>query len=109
VHARVRRKSSVRETRPLVIAGDEEDGHAAIGYAPQGLVRLIRHRRCHRRPIEHVARVDDEIDFTRQSRLEGGCVVRQKVMAATPPIAARAHWQIEAQVGVGEQEDPNVV
>ena len=30
-------------------------------------------------------------------------------MAATPPSAARAHRQIEAQVGVGEEEDPNVV
>jgi hypothetical protein len=59
-----------------VIARDEEDGHAAISDAPQGLVRLIRHRRWHRRPIEHVARVDDEIDLTGQRRLERGCVIR---------------------------------
>jgi len=109
VNAGVRREACVRQSRALVIARDDEDGHTAIRDTAQRLVRLVRQRLRDRRPIEHVASVDDEIDFSGQRRLERRRVVRKKVVAATPPRASRADREIETQVGVGEQQDADIV
>ena len=92
-----------------MIARNDEHRHAEIGDAAQRLIRLIRERRQHGRPIEHVAGVHDEIDFAGERWRERGGVVGEKIIAATPPADARAHGQIEAEMRVGEEEDSDVV
>ena len=92
-----------------MIAWDDEDRHATVGDAPQRFVRLIRDRWDDRRPIENVAGMHDEIDLSGHRRLERSRVVRKKIEASSPPANARPYGEIEAQVRIGEQENPDVV
>src|SRR5690606_2999901 len=55
--------------------------------------------------VEHVAAMYDDVHFALQRGLQGGLVVRQEVMAAPAPRAARAAGQVEAEMRVGEEQD----
>ena len=76
--------------------------------AHKRLVGLVRDRRYDGRPIKHIAGVDDEIDLSSHCRLEGRGIVGEEIVASTSSARARSHWQIEAEMAVGEEEDPDV-
>src|SRR3954469_11021960 len=56
---RMREQSPMRKTRPLVIAGNDEDRSAEVRYSSERLVRLIGDARRDSRPIEDVAGMHD--------------------------------------------------
>jgi hypothetical protein len=90
-----------------VIARHDEDWHAAFCYASQRLERLVRETRRHIRSIKHVTAMHDGIDLACQRRLERSCVVREEVVPAAPAFDARSRRQIEAEVGVSEEQNPD--
>jgi hypothetical protein len=90
---RMRSESRVRKTRPFVIARNDEHRHAEIGDTAEWLIRLICERGQHGRPIEHVARVYNEIDFAGERGRKRDGVVGEKIIAATSPSDAGALGQ----------------
>ena len=55
--------------------------------------------------MEYVAAMHDRIELALQRRLERGEVIGEEVMAAATSHAARTLRQIEAEMGVGEEQD----
>jgi hypothetical protein len=78
------------------------DRHALVGDASQWLERLPHHAAQRPRPIEHIAAVNDQIDFASECWLQCGRIVGQEVVAAPSPIDARVYGEVEAEVGVGD-------
>ena len=91
-----------------MIARHDEHGNAALRDDAERFVRLVRDRRHNGWPIEHIAGVHDEIDFVGERRRERSRVVGEEVMTATPSAGARPDGQIEPEMGVREQQDPDV-
>ena len=96
----MKREPRVRNPRPLVVPRHDEHRNATLGDTPERIERLVGCRRVNRRPIEHVATVDDEIYLSRERWLERLRVIREKVMAAPPPANPRLHRQVESDVRV---------
>jgi hypothetical protein len=69
---------------------------------------LVRDAQRHTWPVEDVAAVHHEVDFARERGRERGLIVREEIVAAAPPIDARARRQVEAEVRIGEQQDAEV-
>jgi len=90
-HAQVRMesKTGVRDSRPLVVAGHDENRYAPLGDASKRFECLIGGAGHRSRAVEDVASVDDDVHFAAHRRLERRMVVREKVVAATVPIDAR--------------------
>ena len=105
MNSRVLRESDLRDASTLVISGDDEDRDALVGHACEWLECLPGDARWRTRAIEHVPAMNDEIDLAVEGRAERGRVVRQKVVPAATSLDARPRRQIEAEVGVGEEED----
>src|SRR5262245_11084509 len=108
MNSRMRQNARVRQTRALVVPGYDEYRHATIGNSAQRLVRLIGDRRENLRRIEHISRVHDEIDLAGERWRERSVIVRDEVVAATSPGDARLRREVEAEVGVSQQEYPDV-
>jgi hypothetical protein len=51
--------------------------------------------------------MDDEVDIAAEGRLEGALEVGDKVVAPAPPLDAGTNRQVEAEMGVGDEEDTN--
>jgi hypothetical protein len=49
--------------------------------------------------------MDDEVYIAAEGGLEGALKVGEKVVPPAPPLYARADGQVEAEVGVGDEED----
>jgi len=88
-----------------MVARDDQHRHAALGDPAQRLERPVRDLFRRSRPIENVSTVDDDVDLSAQSRLERGVVVCEEIIASTPPLDARSHRRIEAEVRISEEED----
>ena len=108
VDVRMRGESGMRQKRALVIPRNDEHRHAAFGHAPQRLERLVCERRHNGRTVEHVAAMHDDVDLPIERRLERRRVVGQEVVTASPPLDARAHGKVEPEVGIGDEQDPDV-
>jgi hypothetical protein len=106
MNARMLGEPQVRYATALVVARNNEDRNASVCNVSQRLERLPHH--AARRPgaIEHVAAVNDQVDLSHERRLQRSLIVGLEVMTATPAIDTRIHGQVEAEVRVGEQQDP---
>jgi hypothetical protein len=49
--------------------------------------------------------MDHEIHLSLQSGLQGPFVVRQEIMPSSPTFDPRLRRQVEAQMGVGQEEE----
>ena len=105
VDTRVLSEPDLRNASAFVIPGDDEDRNASVGDASQWLECLPCDARGRARAIENIAAVDDDVDVTVECRLECGRVIREKVMSAPASLDARPRRQVEAEVGVSEEED----
>jgi hypothetical protein len=92
-----------------VVTRDDEHRDASIGHPGERVERLIRERRDDSRPIEDVTCVHHEIDLARERRLERGGVVCEEIVTTPPSVDTWPDGQIEAEVGIGEEEDPDFV
>ena len=57
---------------------------------------------------EHVAAMDDEVGLPFSCRLQGGKVIGVKIIPAPPPFDSGPQRGIDAEMGVGEEEYPNL-
>ena len=92
-----------------MVTRNDEHRDASISHPRQRVESLVRERRDDPGPIEDVTRVHHEIDLARERRLERGGVVREKVLTTPPSVDTWPDGQIEAEVGIGEEEDPDFV
>ena len=92
VNPRMCGEQRIRYRRPFVIAGNDDDRHAGIGNPFQRLERAEDEPRLDAAAIEHVAAVNDEVDFTAESRL-------QRSLEPVEELTG------EAQVRVGDEEE----
>ena len=91
-----------------MVPRDDEHGNASVSHSAKRLESLVRERRDDLRSIEVVARVHDDVHLARERRLQRDGVIRQEVVATPPSVDARPDGEIEAEVGIGQQEDPDV-
>ena len=91
-----------------MVSRDDEHGNASISHSAKRLESLIRERRDDLGPVEDVARVHDDVHLARERRLQRRGVIREEVVTTPPSVDARAHGEIEAEVGIGQQEDSDV-
>jgi hypothetical protein len=105
VNSRVSCKPDLRDASTLVISRDDENRNAFVGDTNEWLERLPRDARRRTRPVEHVAAVNDQINVAVERGLQRGGIVCEKIVSATPTMDARPRRQIEAEVGVSEEED----
>jgi hypothetical protein len=92
-----------------VVSWHDEHRNASICYSAEGLERLERERRDDPGPVEDVASVHYDVHLARERRLQRGGVVREEVVAAAPSVDTRSNREIEAEVGIGQEEDSDVV
>ena len=52
--------------------------------------------------------MNDGVDFTIERRRERRGVVREKIVAPTAAAGARANREVEPEMGVSQQQDPEV-
>ena len=102
MNSRMLREPQVRDATALMVARHYINRHALVGDASQWLERLPHYAAVRARSIEHIAAMDDKINFAIQCRLQRGRVVGQEVVAATAPRDARAYGQVIPKMGVGE-------
>ena len=69
---------------------------------------MIRDRRRDHRPIEYVPTVHYRVALAGEGGLQGSRLVGEEVVPATPPGDARARREVEPQVRVRQQQDPDV-
>ena len=91
-----------------MVPRDDEHRNAPIRHSAERLQSLVRERWHDLRPIEDVACVHDEVHLAGERRLQRGGVIREEVVTTPPSVDARPHGEIEAEVGIGQQEDPDV-
>ena len=106
---RVLREPDLRNSSALVVAGDDEDRNPTIGDTCQRLESLPRDARWNSRPVEHIATVDDQVDFTGHRGPERRLIVREKIVSSATALDTCAHRQVEPEVRVREEEDPDAV
>jgi hypothetical protein len=107
VEALLHREERKRQARPLVVPGHEEHGDAGGGDAAERRERGLGEPGRHAAPVEEVAAVDHRIDLPRERRLERLREAAEEVLPAPAPLHPRAQGQVEAEVGVREEEDPH--
>src|SRR5688572_19751668 len=84
MYAWMLRESRVLELRSLVIAGHDDHGNSRLGNAQQGLEGAVSQGRLDVRMVEHVAAMNDDIDFLPKGRLERREVIPHEIVAAAP-------------------------
>ena len=109
VDVRMLRESHVGKAATLMVPRHDIDRDATIGYALERFEGLPDHATGRARAIEHIATVDHEIHFAIDRRLERGGEVREEIMPTTSSIDARVNRQVEAEVRVCEEQDPDDV
>jgi hypothetical protein len=92
-----------------VVSRDDEHRNASIGYSAEWLERLIRECGDDPRPIEDVTRVHHEVDLAGERRLKRRGVVGEEIVTTPAPVDARSDGEIEAEMGIGQKEDSDVV
>jgi hypothetical protein len=97
----------MRKARPFVVARHDKHRHAALRHSGQWFEGLVRQTWGHLRPIKHIAAVHDNVNLTRQRRRERGLVVGQEIVTTPPAHNAWSFRQIEAEMRVREQQDPD--
>jgi len=105
-HAGVRGEAGVGDAAPLVVARHDEHGDARLRDASQRLQRLRGEGRMHPGAVEDVPTVHDQVHVPGQGGREREVVVGHEVVAAPTPTDSGRQREVEAEVGVGQEEDP---
>jgi len=107
VNARVGQNQVRRQPPTLVVARDDDHVSAGLGRGVQRLQRLVDDRRRNPWLVKQIAAVHDHVHLARQRRLHRTVVVLQKIRPPWPPLHARTHRQVQADVRVGDQQKSN--
>ncbi|MCA9525754.1 MAG: hypothetical protein KC549_05600, partial [Myxococcales bacterium] len=104
VDARVGRVQGPRQGAALVVARDDQHLDARLGQAPEGPEGVVDEGVAGIGAVEDVAPVDHDVDARRQSDVGRALVAGLEVRAPAAPLGARAGRQVEAEVGVSEEQ-----
>jgi hypothetical protein len=88
-----------------VVAGHDEDGDAALRQRGECGVCAVHDRPRYAAVREEVAAVDDQVRARPRGVVKHALVVVEEVGAVPPSAHSRLHGIVEAEVGVGEQQD----
>ena len=94
------RKSQVGYATALMVARHHIHRYATVSHALERLEGLPYHATRRSRTVVHVSAVHDEINFTRQRRVQRGGKVGQKFVSTSPSIDARVDRQVETEVRI---------
>ena len=101
------RETLVGDAGALMVAGNHHHGDPVVGETSKGLEGLGHQRVRDARVVEHVAGMDHHVHLPGPRRLQGPQVVGKKVVPAPAAPDAGGHRMIEAQMGIGDEEDPD--
>jgi hypothetical protein len=88
-----------------VVAGDEDDRHAAVGHREQGLERPDDQAGLDPAAEQQVAAVHHQVDLAAPGRGERAVEVGEEIASAMRTVRTRPRRQVEPEVGVGDEED----
>jgi len=88
----------------LVIPRHEENGHPVPGDRDEALHGLLDQARTHLAAKEQIAPMDDGVDEAVHGRFEGALEVGEKVMNPAAALDPGAGRLVEADVGIGHQQ-----
>ena len=109
VNAGMLREAEVRNAPALVIPRHHEHRNAPVGDARQWLEGLIGKAGGGPGAIEDVAAVHHDVDLSGERRRQRGRIVGEEIVATATTPDACLHRQVEAEVRVGKQENPDDV
>jgi hypothetical protein len=89
----------------LMVSRHNEDWDARLSDLNQRTECLINQGRGHSRAVEDVPPVYHQVDLSGLCRRQGPFVIRQEVVPPPPPLHSLLRRQVEAKVGVGQQQD----
>jgi len=107
VNSFVQREHVIWNARSFVIAGNYEEWDSSIGDSLYGQKRLLHQFGWHATPIEEISTVDDTVDVFRHCDIQNPFEIGEKVQPATAAFNSRSHRQIESEMGVGNQKNPD--
>ena len=106
VEVGVSREAVMGDTGSLVVSGDNKNRDPGFRHLDEGSERLEDQGRGDPGTVEHVPPVNHQIHPSLPGRRQGPFVVRQEVVTTAPAFHPGAGWQVEAEVGVGQEEGP---
>ena len=104
VQLRVHREAVVGDPGPLVVSRYHENRNTAVGDLEQRPERLKDQGWGYLGAVEDIASMDDQVHLSRPGRCQGPFVVRQKIVPPPPTLYPGVGRQVEAQVGIGQEE-----
>ena len=106
VEVLVNGEERIRQAGPLVVAGHEEHRDPTRGHAPERRERGLGEPGGDAAPVVQVAAVDDHVDLAPARGLEGAREAGEEVGPPPAAVDPRPRGQVEAEVGVGDEQDP---
>lgn len=107
VEVRMRSEPLMRDPGTLVVPRHNEDRHPGLRHLRQEPEGIVGQGGGDPRPVEEVAAVDHQVHSSFPGRLHGRVIVRPQVVPPPPSPGPGSNRQIESQVGVGQEEDPD--
>ena len=88
-----------------MVAGDQVNGDARVGDFYQRFEGFLDDRRGDFAPEKHISTMDDEVHFFCLGDIQDMMVIGEEVMSASPSLNSGMKREVEAEMGVGEEED----
>jgi len=95
--------------RAFVVAWNQENRDAEVRDVQKRLKSLGDDSRRNSAAKEHIAAVQQQIDLLLQRRRQGFEIVGHKICAAASALHAWAQRSIQAEMGVGQKQQPDGV
>ena len=96
-----------RHPGTLVVPGDPEDVQPQVGELREAREDSLREPGRNPAPVEEIAAVDDDAGLAAHRRRERPLEALEEVVPAAAPLDPWPRREVEAEMGVGEEEDPD--
>ena len=91
-----------------MISGDNEDWNAVICEAYEAIVRHIDDARGYCASEEEIASVNHEVGLRIDAVIQDALIVVEEITPTSSPRRSAADRIVEAEMSIGEEDDPNV-
>ncbi len=96
-----------RERRPLVVSRHHDNRYALLRNRPDEIERPESDPGAYPGAVKEIAAMDDQVDFTLPCRTERQLEIPEEIFTSPPPPDARTNGCVEAEVSVGQEQDPD--
>ena len=96
------------DTAALVIPRDDENPNTGVGELFEGGKDPVNELRRHPAAIKQVTAMDNGVHLEGTGRLKRPLEIGEKIVTSPAPIDSGAKREVEAQVGVRHEQDPEV-